>query len=223
MAAQSALFIHRKRVITTFFPALRPRYHYIFFTLRPRYHCTSPALRPRYHCTSPALRPRYHCTSPALRPRYHCTLTERVHVQIKNHRPRKFPTKNSRPLIFCQRTRAITPCYHLNLLMSCGINLVVNVQNALFTSAVTVAGFRRVPTHAVYAAFSAHSSQDVFKMLFPAPLTTRELSVGIRHSYFFSVIALSLWLFQRTVLFLLLYPPIVTSVNRLIVNCSIYQ
>jgi hypothetical protein len=62
--------------------------------------------------------------------------------------------------------------------------------DALSASAVTVAGFRRQPIHARFAAFSARSSQDVFKMRIPAPLTFRELSVGIHHFYFFSVIAI---------------------------------
>jgi len=84
----------------------------------------------------------------------------------------------------------------------------------LSTSAVTVAGFRhnllmQQITPVVSPELRSRSSQpvrdpaqisrcvrifslqlgDVFRISFPAPLTVRELSVGILYSYFFSVIA----------------------------------
>jgi hypothetical protein len=46
-------------------------------------------------------------------------------------------------------------------------------------------------------AFSACSSGDVFGISLPAPLTDRELSVGIHYSYFFSVIAFDQYSFFK--------------------------
>ena len=59
----------------------------------------------------------------------------------------------------------------------------------LSTSAVTVAGFRHSLLIHGLNVFSACSSGDVFRISLPAPLTARELSVGIHYSYSFSVIA----------------------------------